>query len=152
MICSSPANANVVEVTAPGRIVYIAGQLGVDRDGQVVGDIRAQAVQTFENLKTALAAVGADFGHVLKFNNYLVDSAHMPTFREVRDKNLNMAAPPASVGTTPKDVIYHRGTMSLYHYRPMASEIYRIPLLLVMATTNKAYIFDLAPGQSLVEP
>ena len=62
-----------------------------------------------------------------------------------------MAAPPATVGTTPKDVIYHRGTLSLYHYRPMASEIYRIPLLLVMATTNKAYIFDLAPGQSLVE-
>lgn len=70
--------------------------------------------------------------------------------RSVKGMEL-MAAPPAAVGTTPKDVIYHRGTLSLYHYRPMASEIYRIPLLLVMATTNKAYIFDLAPGQSLVE-
>ena len=69
-----PGYTHVVEVTAPGRIVYIAGQLGVDRDGKVVGDFRAQAVQTFENLKTALAAVGADFGHVLKFNNYLVDA------------------------------------------------------------------------------
>lgn len=62
-----------------------------------------------------------------------------------------MGAAPATVGTTPKDVIYSRGTLSLYHYRPMADEIYRIPLLLVMATTNKAYIFDLAPGQSMVE-
>ncbi|MEJ8845026.1 PHA/PHB synthase family protein [Variovorax rhizosphaerae] len=62
-----------------------------------------------------------------------------------------LTAEPATVGTTPKDVIYSRGTLSLYHYRPMADEIYRIPLLLVMATTNKAYIFDLAPGQSLVE-
>ncbi|WP_213956130.1 MULTISPECIES: alpha/beta hydrolase [unclassified Variovorax] len=62
-----------------------------------------------------------------------------------------LAAEPAEVGPTPKDVIYSRGTLSLYHYRPMADEIYRIPLLLVMATTNKAYIFDLAPGQSLVE-
>ena len=26
-----------------------------------------------------------------------------------------------------------------------------MPLLLVMAPTNKAYIFDLAPGQSLIE-
>jgi enamine deaminase RidA (YjgF/YER057c/UK114 family) len=91
-----PGYTHVVEITAPGRIVYIAGQLGVDRDGKVVGDIRAQAVQTFENLKTALAAVGADFGHVLKFNNYLVDRAHLPTFREVRDSYLPAANRPAS--------------------------------------------------------
>src|SRR6266571_4761520 len=80
-----PGYTHVVEVTAPGRIVYIAGQLGVDRDGKVVGDFRRQAAQTFENLKTALAAVGAQFRHVVKLNNYLVDRAHLPTFREVRD-------------------------------------------------------------------
>jgi polyhydroxyalkanoate synthase len=62
-----------------------------------------------------------------------------------------LSAPPATVGSTPKEVLYSRGTLSLYHYLPMTDEIYRIPLLLVMATTNKAYIFDLAPGQSLVE-
>lgn len=62
-----------------------------------------------------------------------------------------IGAGPAEVGTTPKDVIYTRGTLSLYHYRPMTDEIYRVPVLLVMATTNRAYIFDLAPGQSMVE-
>ena len=51
-----PGYTHVVEVTAPARIVYIAGQLGVDGDDKVVGDFRRQAVQTFENLKTALAA------------------------------------------------------------------------------------------------
>ena len=86
----------MVEVTAPGRIVYIAGQLGVDRDGKVVGDFRRQAVQTFENLKTALAAVGAQFRHVVKLNNYLVDRAHLPTFREVRDGYLAENDRPAS--------------------------------------------------------
>lgn len=55
------------------------------------------------------------------------------------------------VGLTPKDVIHTRGTLSLYHYRPMTDEIYRVPVLIVMATTNKGYIVDLAPGQSLVE-
>jgi enamine deaminase RidA (YjgF/YER057c/UK114 family) len=45
-----PGYTHVVEVTAPARIVYLAGQLGIDRDGKVVGDIRAQAAQTFENL------------------------------------------------------------------------------------------------------
>jgi enamine deaminase RidA (YjgF/YER057c/UK114 family) len=91
-----PGYTHVVEVTAPGRIVYIAGQLGVDRDGKVVGDFRRQAVQTFENLKTALAAVGAQFRHVVKLNNYLVDRAHLPTFREVRDGYLAESDRPAS--------------------------------------------------------
>ncbi|REM38096.1 poly-beta-hydroxybutyrate polymerase, partial [Mycobacterium tuberculosis] len=50
-----------------------------------------------------------------------------------------------SVGQTPKDEIHRRGTLSLYHYRPMVDEIYRVPLLIVMATTNRGYILDLAP-------
>ncbi len=62
-----------------------------------------------------------------------------------------LTGPPAKVGLTPKDVIYERGTLRLYHYHPLADELYRVPLLLVMATTNKAYVFDLAPGQSMVE-
>ena len=91
-----PGYTHVVEVTAPARIVYIAGQLGVDGDDKVVGDFRRQAVQTFENLKTALAAVGAQFRHVVKFNNYLVDRANLPTFREVLDGYLAENDRPAS--------------------------------------------------------
>ena len=41
--------------------------------------------------------------------------------------------------------------MNLYHYRPMADEIYRVPILIVMATTNRGYILDLVPGQSFIE-
>jgi enamine deaminase RidA (YjgF/YER057c/UK114 family) len=94
-----PGYTHVVEMTGPGRTVWIAGQLGLDRSGGVAGapgDFRAQAVQTFENLKAALAAVGANFEHVVKVNNYLLDMAHLPIFREVRDLYLNTAAPPAS--------------------------------------------------------
>jgi len=62
---------------------------------------------------------------------------------------LGSQAPP--VGLTPKTLLYRRGTLSLNHYHPTAAEVYRVPILFVMATTNKAYIFDLAPGQSLIE-
>ncbi len=62
-----------------------------------------------------------------------------------------IASPAPSVGGTPKDVIYKKGTLNLYHYRPIASEIYRVPILIVMATSNRGYILDLAPGQSFVE-
>jgi enamine deaminase RidA (YjgF/YER057c/UK114 family) len=88
---------HVVEVTGPGRIVYIAGQLGLKPNGDIAGDFRAQCVQAFENLKAALAAVGATFDDVVKLNNYLIDiSQNLGHYREVRDKYVNTAQPPAS--------------------------------------------------------
>src|SRR5437763_12937272 len=56
-----------------------------------------------------------------------------------------------SLGSTPKDILHVRGTMNLYHYRPIADEIYRVPILIVMATTNRGYILDMVPGQILIE-
>jgi len=88
---------HVVEATGPGRIVYIAGQLGVDPGGNMGGDFRAQAVQAFENLKAALAAVGGTFEQMVKVNMYFTDiDAQLPIAREVRDRYVNTAAPPAS--------------------------------------------------------
>ncbi len=90
---------HVVETTGPNRTVYIAGQLGMTPDGNFAGapgDFRAQAVQCFENLKAALAAVGGTFDHVVKITNYFVDMAHLQTFFEVRDRYVNTKAPPAS--------------------------------------------------------
>ena len=56
-----------------------------------------------------------------------------------------------TLGATAKDVLVERGTMRLYHYHPRVDDVYRVPILLVMATTNRGYIFDMVPGQSLVE-
>jgi len=94
-----PGYSHVVEATGPGRTIWLAGQLGLDQTGKVVGapgDFRAQAVQTFENLKAALAEVGATFADVVKVNNYLIDIGHLPIFREVRDQYVKTSAPPAS--------------------------------------------------------
>ena len=98
-ISKPPGYTHVVEISGAGRIVYIAGQLGLDRDGNLVGgagDFRVQAVQAFENLRAALAAVGMTFKDVVKINNYLTDMSHMTTFRAVRDSFVNTKAPPAS--------------------------------------------------------
>ena len=56
-----------------------------------------------------------------------------------------------TLGSTPKDTLNARGTLRLYHYRPLADEIYRVPILIVMATTNRGYILDMVPGQSFIE-
>jgi enamine deaminase RidA (YjgF/YER057c/UK114 family) len=92
-----PSYTQVVEVHGPGRTVFIAGQLGGGPDGKLVGeDFRAQAVQVFENLKAALAAVGATFKDVVKLNSYLADIDDLPILRDVRVGYLEADALPAS--------------------------------------------------------
>jgi len=88
-----PGYSHVVEVTGPGRTVYFAGQLGIDKAGKMGANAREQIEIAFENVKAALTSVGASFGNVVKLNNYIVD---IGTYREVRDKYVNTAAPPAS--------------------------------------------------------
>jgi enamine deaminase RidA (YjgF/YER057c/UK114 family) len=98
-LAKPPGYTQVVEVTGPGRTVYLAGQLGLDLDNKLVGgpgDFRAQCTKAFENLRDALASVGATFDDVVKINNYLTDMAHIGLFREVRDAFLNRQTPPAS--------------------------------------------------------
>lgn len=97
---ASRGYTQIVEVTGPCRTVYVSGQVGLDAAGKLAGapgDFRAQAVQTFENLRHALAAVGGGFEHLVKINVYLVDAAkHFPQFLEVRNGYVNKEKPPAS--------------------------------------------------------
>ena len=93
-----PSSSHVVEVTGPHRTVYLAGQTGVDASGKVAEGFRAQAVQVFENIKTALAAVGGGFEHIVKLTSYLTNlEANAPEFREIRGSYFpNKQALPAS--------------------------------------------------------
>jgi enamine deaminase RidA (YjgF/YER057c/UK114 family) len=88
---------HVVEVTA-GRPVYISGQVALDGAGELVGpgDVAGQARQVFENHQAALGSVGAGFEQVVKLTFYLVDATQMPAVREVRDRYVDTARPPAS--------------------------------------------------------
>jgi reactive intermediate/imine deaminase len=99
----SPGYSQAAEVR-PGRIIYVAGQVSMDRSGKLVGegDMRAQAQQTFENLKAALEASGAKFENVVKLNYYVLDVSQLPAVREVRDKFVNTANPPASTAVEVK--------------------------------------------------
>lgn len=99
----SPGYSQAVEIRR-GRIIYIAGQVALDRSGKVVGegDMRAQAQQTFENLKAALEASGAKLENVIKLNYYFSDITQLAAVREVRDKFINAANPPASTAVEVK--------------------------------------------------
>jgi enamine deaminase RidA (YjgF/YER057c/UK114 family) len=64
--------------------IFIAGQVGVDRDGKVADGFDAQCVQTFANIETALKSVGAGWGNIVQFTTYLVHSQDIPKFMTYR--------------------------------------------------------------------
>jgi len=67
--------SHAVSVPA-GRMVFLAGQVGMDRDGKVVsGGVVAQFEQALGNLLTALAAAGGQPGDLVSLTIYIVDLA-----------------------------------------------------------------------------
>jgi enamine deaminase RidA (YjgF/YER057c/UK114 family) len=90
--------SHIVEATVPGRILFIAGQMGLDSNGNVVGapgDFKAQATQAYQNIGAALAAAGGGFEHIVKITQYLIHlRAHQTLVREVRAKFFNPDLPP----------------------------------------------------------
>jgi enamine deaminase RidA (YjgF/YER057c/UK114 family) len=102
---STPRGYSYV-VSATGKMVFVAGQIALDKDGNVVGngDLRAQTTRVFENVKACLAAAGATFADVVKLNSYVVNlkAEDLPIIREVRSGYLPAANSPAStmVGVT----------------------------------------------------
>jgi enamine deaminase RidA (YjgF/YER057c/UK114 family) len=67
--------SHAVSVPAIG-MVFLAGQVGMDRDGTVVGGgVVAQFEQALANLLTALAAAGGQPGDLVSLTIYIVDLA-----------------------------------------------------------------------------
>jgi enamine deaminase RidA (YjgF/YER057c/UK114 family) len=68
--------------------LFIAGQLSVDKAGNMIGadDFDAQCVQIFANIETALKSEGAGWGNVVQFVTYLVHSQDIPKFMAYRKR------------------------------------------------------------------
>src|ERR1700746_421418 len=66
--------------------LFIAGQVAVDKAGNVVGadDFAAQCVHAFANIEAALQAQRAGWANVVEFTTYLVHSQDIPKFMKFR--------------------------------------------------------------------
>ena len=102
-------NPNDLHVTAgythvvtanQGKMVFVSGQVALNKQLELVGkgDLRAQTIQVFENLKVALVAAGATFADVVKLNIYVPNykPTDVPVIREVRSKYVSKEKPPAA--------------------------------------------------------
>ena len=96
-----PGYSQIVEVSA-GRLVFIAGQTALDRDGNVVGknDFASQAEQVFENLGIALRASGCSAANLVKLTVFLTNMDNLARYREARNRFFASVSPPAAPAVT----------------------------------------------------
>lgn len=68
-----------------GNTVYLSGQIPLDpATGELVaGDIEAQAVRVFENLKAVAQAAGGSLRQAVKITIYLTDLGHFATVNTI---------------------------------------------------------------------
>lgn len=86
------------------RLLFVAGQIALDEEGQLVGegDFEAQTRQVFTNMGRVLELAGMTFEDLVQVGVFMTDISHLRTYARVRDEFVNIAAPPASttIGVT----------------------------------------------------
>jgi enamine deaminase RidA (YjgF/YER057c/UK114 family) len=88
-----------VVTSPPGKLVFVSGQVGLDRDLKLVGhgDVGAQAEQALKNLGASLAAAGATPADVTMMRTYVVDyRAELASAIDPHFARFYQGKPPAS--------------------------------------------------------
>jgi enamine deaminase RidA (YjgF/YER057c/UK114 family) len=96
-----PGYSQIVDVSA-SRMIFIAGQTALDRDGNLVGknDFAAQATQVFDNLAIALQASDCTAANLVKLTVFLTDMNNLADYREARNRFFTSITPPAAPAVT----------------------------------------------------
>jgi enamine deaminase RidA (YjgF/YER057c/UK114 family) len=96
-----PGYSQIVDVSA-NRIIFIAGQTALDRDGNLIGknDFAAQAEQVFSNVAVALQASGCTAANLVKLTVFLTDMDNLGRYREARNRFFASVTPPAAPAVT----------------------------------------------------
>lgn len=89
--------SHAIEVTSPARIVFGAGQTGVDGDGRTGEGIEEQARLTWENVKAVLAEAGMGIENIVQLNMILVDREDRIGAMQVRDEYLGDHRPASTL-------------------------------------------------------
>jgi enamine deaminase RidA (YjgF/YER057c/UK114 family) len=91
------AYSHGVDVPPGSRMVYVAGQVGVDKDGNTPEDFASEADNAFANVVRVLADAGMEPTDIVKLNTYLTRPEDMATLRPIREKHFGDHAPAATL-------------------------------------------------------
>ncbi|HIO37587.1 MAG TPA: RidA family protein [Rhodospirillales bacterium] len=87
-----------VAIDEAKRVIFSAGQVCGDKDGNIVGvdDFDAQGEQVMKNLKEVLAEGGATVSDIVKVTIYVVGQKYAQAARDLGGRHWDKSNPPAS--------------------------------------------------------
>jgi enamine deaminase RidA (YjgF/YER057c/UK114 family) len=83
--------------SGPGQWLHIAGQIGVDKDGNCAQGMTAQAERAWLNLLEVLREAGMGVEHLVKVTTYVTEPSLLGEFAAVRAKYLEQARPASTL-------------------------------------------------------
>jgi len=86
-----------VEIPAGQRVLFIAGQVPVAKDGSTPQGISAQSELVWRNILNVLESAGMGVEHLVKVNHYLTRHENIPGYGAVRSKVLGNARPASTM-------------------------------------------------------
>ena len=76
--------SHAILVPAGSDMLFVAGQIGVDREGRVAEGAGAQTRQALANLRACLEAEGMSTRDIVRLTVYLTDAQHIADMRAER--------------------------------------------------------------------
>jgi 2-iminobutanoate/2-iminopropanoate deaminase len=89
--------AHGVEVESNARLLFGAGQTGVELDGRVPESIEEQATIVWSNMKTILSEANMEIADIVQLNMLLIDRADRDGAMRVRDAELGPHRPASTL-------------------------------------------------------
>jgi 2-iminobutanoate/2-iminopropanoate deaminase len=102
-VFNAPHYAQGVKVTGPGTLLFLAGQVARDAQGNIVGkaDFGVQARQALQNVKAMLEAAGGTMTDAVKVTYYLTDMHYRRDLIPIREEFFGPKLPPTTLVETP---------------------------------------------------
>jgi len=88
-----------ISISSPKTILFVAGQVSLDRNGKLVGkdDVTAQTIQAFQNVRAVLKDGGCDLEDIVKLTVYVKRQEDFFKVTEARKKILGKNFPASTL-------------------------------------------------------
>lgn len=89
--------AHGVEIPEDAKLTFVAGQVGMDFDGNVPDGFDAQAINAWENCIAVLEHNRLRVSDVVKITHFITDAAHIPAYNTIRNEYLGENRPASTL-------------------------------------------------------
>ena len=80
-----------------GNLLFLAGQMGIDRERRTAGNFEAQVRQAFANLETVLQAAGGSLANLVTMTVFITDMRYGDEFVRLRGEILQRDFPASAL-------------------------------------------------------